>query len=404
MFNNLLSTNPVYFADLFEPFAIWGTVIIFAGLIVSAIILYCTNRTRFSKAIKYMILGFIIYALVLGILLLVFEIAKKYNSSYLEDNYVNKDVVKLVFVPLLITAILSLLCVASCLIISKRKPSIFKRFSIISGIIIALSVCVSLICIYKFYAKNIVGDGYYTDENYGNLNSLALYVSTAVIILITVLGAFVVGKNDTTPFDAKCISFAGVCVALSFTLSYIKLFELPYGGSVTLFSMLPVMLFSYVYGIKKGVIVGLLYGILQAVQDPFIVHPAQFLLDYPIAFSMMGFAGLLSSANVLTAKPRLKFTLSVVIAGAVRWFCHVLSGVFAFGAYTLDAMSKTEGIFSVLAPAKNTMTNFWIYSTIYNGYVFIDVLLVIVAGILLFSSKGFKREIEKISPNTLISK
>lgn len=404
MINNLLSTNPVYFADLFEPFAIWGTTIILAGLIISAIILYFTNRTRFSKAIKYMIIGFIIYALILGILLLIFEIAKKYNSSYLEDNYVNKDVVKLVFIPLLSTALISLIYVASSIIIFNKKPNIFKRFSIIGGIIITLAVCVSLICIYKFYAENIVGDGYYTDENYGNLNSLALYVSTAVIVLITILGAFIFGKGDTKPFDAKCISFAGVCVALSFTLSYIKLFELPYGGSVTLFSMFPVMLFSYVYGIKKGVIVGLLYGILQAVQDPFIVHPAQFLLDYPIAFSMMGFAGLLSSANVLSNKPRLKFTLSVVIAGAFRWISHVLSGVFAFGAYTLDAISKSEGIFSLLAPSKNTMTNFWIYSTIYNGYVFIDVVLVIVAGILLFSSKGFKREIEKISPNTLISK
>lgn len=404
MINNLLSTNPVYFADLFEPFAIWGTTIILAGLIISAIILYLTNRARFSKAIKYMIIGFIIYALFLGILLLVLEIAKKYNSSYLEDNYVNKDVVKLVFVPLLVTALISLIYVAFSIIIFKKKPNIFKRFSIIGGIIIALAICVSLIFIYKFYAENIVGDGYYTDENYGNLNSLALYVSTAVIVLITILGALVFGKGDTKPFDAKCISFAGVCVALSFTLSYIKLFELPYGGSVTLFSMFPVMLFSYVYGIKKGVIVGLLYGILQAVQDPFIVHPAQFLLDYPVAFSMMGFAGLLSSANVLSNKPRLKFTLSVVIAGTFRWISHVLSGVFAFGAYTLDAISKSEGIFSVLAPSKNTATNFWIYSTIYNGYVFIDVLLVIVAGILLFSSKGFKREIEKISPNTLISK
>ncbi|MBR2384770.1 MAG: energy-coupled thiamine transporter ThiT, partial [Clostridia bacterium] len=70
-----------------------------------------------------------------------------------------------------------------------------------------------------------------------------------------------------------------MCVALSFALSYIKLFEMPQGGSVTLFSMLPIMLFSYIYGMKKGLLVGVIYGLLQAVQDPYIIHPAQFLLD-----------------------------------------------------------------------------------------------------------------------------
>ena len=195
-----------------------------------------------------------------------------------------------------------------------------------------------------------------------------------------------------------------IMVALSAVLSVIPLFEMPYGGSITLFSMLPIMLFSYIYGIKKGLIVGVLYGILQAVQDPFIVHPAQFLLDYPVAFAMMGYAGSLTSINKLNNKPRLKFTLSAIIAGFMRWVSHVLSGVFAFGAYALDASYKAEGIFSVLAPFENATANFWIYSTIYNGYVFVDLLLVVIAGLLLFSSKGFKNEVEKIKLNSLNNK
>ncbi|MBE7086699.1 MAG: ECF transporter S component [Clostridiales bacterium] len=199
-------------------------------------------------------------------------------------------------------------------------------------------------------------------------------------------------------FDTKCIATAGVCVALSFALSYVKIFELPYGGSITLFSMFPVMLFAYVYGIKKGLVVGLLYGMLQAIQDPFIVHPAQFLLDYPIAFAMLGFAGCLSGFNFLKDKPRLKFTLSAAIAGVLRWVCHVFSGVFAFGAYALDAIDKSEGIFSVLAPAATPTANFWLYSTIYNGYVFVDLILVIAVGLALFSSKGFTRQVEMLNP------
>jgi thiamine transporter ThiT len=119
---------------------------------------------------------------------------------------------------------------------------------------------------------------------------------------------------------------------------------------------------------------------------------------------MMGYAGSLTSVSALENKPRLKFTLSALIAGFLRWVCHVLSGVFAFGAYALDAVYEAEGIFSVIAPFENAISNFWAYSTIYNCYVFIDVLLVVVAGILLFSSKAFNNEIGKIKLNTIKNK
>ena len=134
------------------------------------------------------------------------------------------------------------------------------------------------------------------------------------------------------------------------------------------------------------------HRILQAIQDPFIIHPAQFLLDYPIAFAMMGFAGSLTGFKVLDKRPQIKFCVSAIIGGTLRYICHVLSGVFAFGAWTLDAMYKGEGIFAYRAPASDAMTNFWIYSLAYNSYVFIDILLVIVAGVFLFSSKSFRKE------------
>ena len=66
---------------------------------------------------------------------------------------------------------------------------------------------------------------------------------------------------------------------MSFALSYVRIFRLPMGGSITFASMLPFMLYSYMYGTKKGVLAGLVYGVLQAVQDPWIIHPAQFALD-----------------------------------------------------------------------------------------------------------------------------
>jgi thiamine transporter len=142
------------------------------------------------------------------------------------------------------------------------------------------------------------------------------------------------------------------------------------------------MIFSYIYGTKKGLLVGFLYGVLQAVQDPWLIHPAQFLLDYPIAFSMVCFAGTLTDLKVLNKLPQVKFGISAIIAGSLRFFCHILSGVFAFGAYAVDSGA----------------TNFWSYSLIYNLYVFIDIALVVFAGCIILSSKAFNKEIEKFNP------
>ena len=134
---------------------------------------------------------------------------------------------------------------------------------------------------------------------------------------------------------------------------------------------------------KKGLIVGVVYGLLQAVQDPFIVHPAQFLLDYPIAFSMIALSGLLTDLNALNNLPRLKFSLGATLTGIFRYVSHTLSGTFAFGAYAVD----------------NGASNFLLYSAIYNTYVFIDIALVIVVGLILLSSKAFIKEINKLTKN-----
>ena len=155
---------------------------------------------------------------------------------------------------------------------------------------------------------------------------------------------------------------------------------MPTGGSITLVSLLPVMIYAYIYGAKKGLLVGFLYGLLQAVQDPWLIHPAQFVLDYPVAFSCITLAGVISDVMKNTAKPALTFTVGAVLSGAFRYVCHVVSGAFAFGAY-----------------APSGTTNFLSYSAVYNSYVFIDVLLVIIAGVIVFSSKSFVKEIEKLA-------
>ncbi len=376
MYNLLLSE---YLSDLAEEPAKWLTIGVVGILLLLLLVTFICKKEIFGQTAKHALIAFVFYALALGIFLLVAEILKKFDTAYLEENWVSLDVVSHVLIPLLATLVIALIGGITLFVLSKTKPEKVKKTLVIFGIVLTVCLVTTLVLIGSHFSKNVVDDGYYS--NY--LDSSALYISAVAVVVFTLVVAFTLGRKDKKPFDTHCIALAGICLALSFTLSYIK-FEAVWiqGGSITLASLLPVMLFAYIYGTKKGLLIGFLYGILQAVQDPWLIHPAQFLLDYPIAFSMVCFAGVLSDLNILNKLPQVKFGISAAIGGAFRFFCHVLSGVFAFGAYAVDAGA----------------TDFWAYSLAYNSYVFIDIALVILAGCIILSSKAFNRQIEKLNP------
>ena len=94
-------------------------------------------------------------------------------------------------------------------------------------------------------------------------------------------------KNKT-----KQLVFSAMAIALATVISVvIKLPSLPNGGSTTLFSMLIVSLVGYWYGPATGLIAAFAYGVLQFITGPYVVHPAQVLLDYPLAFAALGLSG-----------------------------------------------------------------------------------------------------------------
>lgn len=146
-----------------------------------------------------------------------------------------------------------------------------------------------------------------------------------LIILAAIIIAMSVSRKT---WNAKSLAYAALSIALSFVLSYIKLFRMPQGGSVTLASMLPLMLFSAAYGVGPGLLAGAGYGLLQYVQGGYFAHPIQFLLDYPLAFALIGLAGLyrvlprswqswsLYACMVLGALGR---ALSATLAGIFYW-------------------------------------------------------------------------------------
>jgi len=372
-----------YAVDTAEPIVRWTTIALVGLLVIAGVILFFTKKDLFKKLIKPTLICFVFYAVIIGILMLSLEIVKHYNPQYLEDNWVSQDIVNYVFVPGLVTLVVILLSAISLIFISKKKPEMLKLSGIVCGSLIIASIISTIVTTAIFYSNNIQGDGYYTGE-YGQLNSANLYISAAALVVGLIAIAFITDRKSTLQFNTKSIAFAGIAIALSFALSYIRLFKLPQGGSVTFASLLPIMLFAYVYGPKKGILVGFFYGLLQAIQDPYIIHPAQFLLDYPIAFAFVGLAGCLKDVNLLPKYPQVKFVLAALIASIGRFAAHVLSGVFAFGAYAKDA--GVENLFA--------------YSTAYNSFVFIDIAIVLVVGALVLSSKSINNELAKFSKET----
>lgn len=91
--------------------------------------------------------------------------------------------------------------------------------------------------------------------------------------------------------STKGIVCCGVCIALAFALSYVKLFSLPYSGSVTLCSMFFICYAGYCFGPVSGLICGAIYGLLQFCQGPYVLNLLQLCCDYFLAFTMLGLAG-----------------------------------------------------------------------------------------------------------------
>jgi len=368
----MLDFLATYAVDLVQPYIKWISIAVVLAIFVAGAVIAFAAKEKFVGYIKTAVFSLAVYSVFVGILMLILEVIKHYDPEYLQDNYVNEQVVFYVLIPLAVTLTIILIGTVVNFFVSRAKYKNRKFVYACIGGLIGASVIVTLVLMSVYYINNISGDGYYTAEG-ASFNQTALYVGAVVITALAVAAALIFDK-DNTPFNSKSIARAGIAIALSFALSYVTLFRMPQGGSITLASTLPVMLFAFTYGPKKGILIGFVYGMLQAVQDPYIIHPAQFLLDYPIAFTMLGFAGLFAKTN---SPIQIRFALGAITASVLRFVAHVVSGVFAFGAYALDAGASS----------------FLVYSVAYNSFVFVDILIAIAVGAILLSNKTFVRTI-----------
>lgn len=153
-------------------------------------------------------------------------------------------------------------------------------------------------------------------------------------------------------------------IALSALLSYITIYQAPQGGMVTAGSMVPLMLFAIRWGMGPGFIVGATYGILEFILKPYFYHPIQLLIDYPLAFGLLGFAGLAHTFKRDDVLGYINLVLGIILAVTGRMFAHVVSGVV---------------FFREAAGSKNP----WIYSISYNSTYLVPELLISVVVLIL---------------------
>lgn len=168
----------------------------------------------------------------------------------------------------------------------------------------------------------------------------------------------------------KQLVMCAMTLALAFITSYIKLFNMPWGGSVTLCSMLFIVLAANWYGPKTGILVGLVYGILQFIQEPYVLSFFQVCCDYILAFAALGVAGFF-------AKKKQGLIIGYIVAVLARGAFHALGGYL----YWMDYMPENFPQF-----LKS------LYPILYNySYLIVEAVITVIILCIPAVAKGLNR-------------
>ncbi len=196
----------------------------------------------------------------------------------------------------------------------------------------------------------------------------------AVALLIVILAVTCVCNKK---FSTNEIAYAGICLAASFALSFIKVSPVQYGGSITLASFVPILVYAYKFGPIKGTLAGLIFGLFNFISGPYILTPLTFILDYMLAFATIGLMGFAPKFGKLSVAA--KVSSGTVIVFVARFIFHLISGFIYFAE---DAVW-----------ADIPRTNMFVYSFIYQC-VYLPADCAICVGVLFALAKT--RTLEKL--------
>lgn len=173
---------------------------------------------------------------------------------------------------------------------------------------------------------------------------------------------------------------SAIMIALATVLSLFTFANLPFGGSVTLCSMLPIVLISYRHGLKQGLLTGAVYGLVQMILGAenltygtsFIAVACIILFDYIVAFGVIGLSGIFRGK---LGNQSVELGAGALLVCVLRYICHFITGI------TVWASMAPEG------------TPVWIYSLAYNAtYMVPEAIVTVVGAVLIGLFVDFRTE------------
>jgi thiamine transporter len=159
-------------------------------------------------------------------------------------------------------------------------------------------------------------------------------VTLAMIILFLALIYFSAPRTiDSNRVRIRILSLSSLLIALAFVLNnFLPVLKMPQGGSVTLGSMFFLFLAGYVFGPRVGIFVGVTYGLLDFLFSPYAYHIIQVIMDYPLAFGMIGVGSILY-------KTKYGLYTGYLLGMAGRFLVSFLSGLIFFSEYAPEGYS-----------------------------------------------------------------
>lgn len=155
---------------------------------------------------------------------------------------------------------------------------------------------------------------------------------------------------------------SAIMIALAVILSFVKIWSMPQGGTVSL-TMLPLFVLAFRRGATAGIVGGIIYGAISIIFDGVIYHPMSILLDYTLAYGVLGISGFFK-------KNYLGIVLGTTAGVSFRYICSLLSGAILFADYAPEGQNP------------------WIYSLIYNAtYMLPELIICIIALVALYAGR-----------------
>ena len=176
-------------------------------------------------------------------------------------------------------------------------------------------------------------------------------------------------------------------IAVATVLSMLKI-DLPFGGGVTIVSMLPLILISHRWGWKWGTLTAFVYSLIQLLlgldnvgyAKTFATVLGVIFLDYVIAYTVIGLSGAMDS---LLGKTRKSVAVGIAVTFFLRFCCHLITGAWIWGEWMPETFMNL------------TMTSPWLYSFLYNGwYMLAELVVTEIVAMLIYQPLGryFRRE------------